>query len=131
MKKDQVDYIRSQWVKQKPEIDTSPMAVVGRISRISRHIDRLLQKNYSNFGLNGGEFDVLATLRRAGHPYQLIPTDMFNSMMLSSGAMTNRLDRLEKAGLIQRTPNPDDRRGILVGLTDKGTLFISIMRIKS
>lgn len=120
MKKDQVDLIKDQWAKEKPEVDTSPMQVIGRISRISRHIDRLLQLNYSNFGINGGEFDVLATLRRAGEPYQLIPTDMFKSMMLSSGAMTNRLDRLEKMGLIERTPNPSDRRGVLVGLTKKG-----------
>ncbi len=124
MKKDQVDAIKDQWTKEKPEIDTSPMAVIGRISRISRHIDRLLQENYSKFGVNGGEFDVLATLRRAGTPYRLIPTEMFKTMMLSSGAMTNRLDRLEKAGLIERTPNPEDRRGVLVGLTEKGLELI-------
>lgn len=124
MKKDHVDQIKAQWAKEKPEIDVSPMEIIGRISRISRHIDRFLQENYSKFGLNGGEFDVLATLRRSGKPYQLIPTEMFQTMMLSSGAMTNRLDRLEKAGLIERTPNPEDRRGILVGLTKKGLELI-------
>lgn len=124
MKNDQVDFIIAQWAKEKPDIDTSPMAVVGRLSRVSRHIDRLLQQNYSKFGINGGEFDVLATLRRAGPPFRLIPTEMFNAMMLSSGAMTNRLDRLEKAGYIERMPNPDDRRGVLVGLTEDGLKLI-------
>lgn len=120
MKHDQVDLIQAQWAQEKPELDTSPMGVVGRISRISRHLDRLLQKNFSQFNLNGGEFDVLATLRRSGQPYQLTPTELFNSLMLSSGAMTNRLDRLEDAGLIRRNPNPNDRRGILVTLTEQG-----------
>ncbi|NNF99154.1 MAG: MarR family transcriptional regulator [Desulfobacteraceae bacterium] len=120
MKNDHVDYILAQWAREKPGLDTSPMAVIGRISRISRHFDKLLQQFYSQFGLNGGEFDVLATLRRSGRPYQLTPTQLFNSLMLSSGAMTNRLDRLENAGLIKRTANPDDRRGILVRLTRQG-----------
>ena len=120
METDHVDFIQAQWAQEKPEIDTSPMGIIGRISRISRHIDRLLQREYSNFDLNGGEFDVLATLRRAGRPYQLTPTQLFSSLMLSSGAMTNRLDRLEAVGLIERQPNPDDRRGILVTLTDQG-----------
>jgi DNA-binding MarR family transcriptional regulator len=120
MKQDHVDFIQAQWAKEKPELDTSPMGVIGRISRISRYLDNMLQRNYSRFGLNGGEFDVLATLRRSGPPYQLIPTQLFNSLMLSSGAMTNRLDRLEEAGLIKRSPNPEDRRGILVTLTEQG-----------
>lgn len=120
MENDHVDFIQAQWSKEKPDLDTSPMGVIGRISRISRHLDPLLQQNYSQFGLNGGEFDVLASLRRSGHPYQLTPTQLFNTLMLSSGAMTNRLDRLENEGLIQRSPNPDDRRGILVTLTEKG-----------
>lgn len=124
MKRDHVDFIQAQWAQEKPDLDTSPMGVIGRISRISRHLDQLLQKIYSKFGLNGGEFDVLATLRRSGHPYQLTPTQLFNSLMLSSGAMTNRLDRLEDVGLIKRTPNPDDRRGILVTLTEQGLELI-------
>lgn len=120
MKKDHVDFIQAQWTQEKPDLDTSPMGVIGRISRISRHLDHLLQRNYTRFNLNGGEFDVLASLRRSGYPYQLTPTELFNSLMLSSGAMTNRLDRLEEAGLIKRLPNPDDRRGILVRLTEQG-----------
>lgn len=120
MEQDYVDYIRAQWTRENPELDTAPMGIVGRISRISQHLDQKLQHNYSRFGLNGGEFDVLATLRRAGLPFQMTPTQLFSSLMLSSGAMTNRLDRLEKLGLIKRAPNPNDRRGILVILTDKG-----------
>ncbi|MDJ0756405.1 MAG: MarR family transcriptional regulator [Ardenticatenaceae bacterium] len=120
MKKDHVDLIQAQWAREIPGLDTSPMGLIGRISRISRHLDQLLQQNYSQFDLNGGEFDVLASLRRAGPPYQLTPTKLFNSLMLSSGAMTNRLDRLEDVGLIKRLPNPEDRRGVLVTLTEKG-----------
>ena len=119
-----MDYIQAQWAQEKPDLDTTPMGVIGRISRISRHLDQLLQREYSKFNLNGGEFDVLATLRRAGRPYQLTPTQMFNSLMLSSGAMTNRLDRLEEVGLIKRMPNPNDRRGILVTLTQQGLALI-------
>ncbi len=124
MKQDPVDFILAQWAREKPDLDTSPMGIIGRISRISRHLDHYLQKNYSQFGLNGGDFDVLATLRRFGQPYQLTPTQLFNSLMLSSGAMTNRLDRLEEDGLIERRPNPEDRRGILVTLTEKGLELI-------
>ncbi len=124
MKQDHVDFIQSQWAAEKPDLDTTPMGVVGRISRISRHFDQLLQKNYAKFGLNSGEFDVLASLRRAGYPYQLTPTQLFNSLMLSSGAMTNRLDRLENVGLIKRGPNPEDRRGILVTLTEEGVTLM-------
>ncbi|KAA3644768.1 MAG: MarR family transcriptional regulator [Chloroflexi bacterium] len=120
MKHDHVDFVQAQWAQEKPGFDTSPIGVIGRISRISRHLDQALQKNYSKFDLNGGEFDVLASLRRSGHPYQLTPTELFNSLMLSSGAMTNRLDRLEDAGLIKRNPNPTDRRGLLVTLTEQG-----------
>ncbi len=120
MKTDHVDFIQTQWTMEMPGLDTSPMGIIGRISRISRHIDRLLQMNYSKFNLNGGEFDVLASLRRSGHPFQLTPTELFKSMMLSSGAMTNRLDRLEDANLIIRSLNPEDRRGTLVTLTEKG-----------
>lgn len=120
MNQDHVDLIQSQWTKEMPHLDTTPMGVIGRLSRISRHIDQYLQLNYSNFGLNGGEFDVLASLRRSGEPYQLTPTQLFNSLMLSSAAMTNRLDRLENADLIKRQPNPNDRRGVLVTLTTKG-----------
>ena len=120
MTQDQVDVILKQWSQERPDLDPSPMGVIGRISRASRYIDQFLQQNFAQFGLNGGEFDVLATLRRHGAPYQLTPTALFSSLMLSSGAMTNRLDRLEKAGYIERQPDPNDRRGTLVTLTKQG-----------
>ncbi len=120
MADDQVDFIIKQWTRQRPDLDPSPIGVVGRISRAARYVDQLLQQNFDKFGLNSGEFDVLATLRRHGPPYQLTPTGLLNALMLSSGAMTNRLDRLEQAGYIERRPNPHDRRGILVALTDRG-----------
>jgi DNA-binding MarR family transcriptional regulator len=126
MSQDQVDSILKQWSQERPDLDPSPMGVIGRISRASRYIEQLLQKNFTRFGLNGGEFDVLATLRRNGAPYQLTPTALFSSMMLSSGAMTNRLDRLEKTGYIERKPDPNDRRGTLVTLTDQGLELVDL-----
>lgn len=124
MTQDQVDAILEQWFRERPDLDPSPMGVIGRISRASRYIDQFLQQNFAQFGLNGGEFDVLATLRRSGAPYQLTPTALFSSLMLSSGAMTNRLDRLENAGYIERQPHPNDRRGTLVTLTTQGLELI-------
>ncbi|MEM8857055.1 MAG: MarR family transcriptional regulator [Chloroflexota bacterium] len=120
MDKDQVDFILEQWETEKPNLDTIGMSVIGRVSRASRHIDRHLQNNFAKFNLNRGEFDVLATLRRSGSPYQLTPTDLLQSLMLSSGAMTNRLDQLEKRGYIQRKSHPTDRRGVIVELTQDG-----------
>ena len=127
MTQDQVDFILKQWSHERPDLDPSPMGVIGRISRASRYIDKFLQKNFARFGLNSGDFDVLATLRRNGAPYQLTPTALFISMMLSSGAMTNRLDRLENAGYIVRKSHPNDRRGILVTLTDQGLEVIDLV----
>ena len=127
MTQDQVDFILKQWSHERPDLDPSPMGVIGRISRASRYIDKFLQKNFARFGLNSGDFDVLATLRRNGAPYQLTPTGLFISMMLSSGAMTNRLDRLENAGYIERKSHPNDRRGTLVTLTDQGLEVIDLV----
>jgi DNA-binding MarR family transcriptional regulator len=96
------------------------MGVIGRVSRLALHLRRRLEPVFERYDLDGGLFDVLATLRRSGAPYRLSPTELFSSAMLSSGAMTSRIDRLEQAGLVARTPDPDDRRGVLVGLTDEG-----------
>jgi DNA-binding MarR family transcriptional regulator len=120
MQYDHVDIIASQWKKEMEELDVAPMAVIGRISRLAGHLDKFLQANYSKFSLHGGEFDVLASLRRSGKPYQLTPTELYSSLMITSGTITNRLDRLERVGLISRFPNPQDRRGTLVRLTGKG-----------
>ena len=124
METDRVDDILAQWQRERPDLDSSPMGIIGRISRLERHFDRELQATFTRFGLQRGEFDVLASLRRAGPPYQLTPTALYSTLMLSSGAMTNRLDRLEQAGLVQRANDPRDRRGILVGLTAQGQALI-------
>lgn len=120
MNVDPVDRILAQWHKERPDLDVSPMGIIGRIGRLSKHLDRGIQQTFSEFGLNVGEFDVLATLRRSGQPYQLSPTDLFNTLMVSSGTMTHRIDRLEQADLVKRIPDPSDRRGTLIQLTDKG-----------
>ncbi len=125
MTSDPVDKILVQWQRERPDLDTSPMGVVGRIGRLSKHLERSIQKTFSEFGLNVGEFDVLATLRRSGHPYQLSPTDLFNALMVSSGTMTHRIDQLEHAGLVTRIPDPGDRRGLLIALTDNGLQLIN------
>lgn len=97
------------------------MAVLGRLSEAASLIAReRLAPLFARFGLQSGEFDVLATLRRSGSPYALTPTALYEATMVTSGAMTNRLDRLEKAGLIRRAPHPSDRRGVVVQLTEKG-----------
>ncbi|GAB4386341.1 MAG: MarR family transcriptional regulator [Elainellaceae cyanobacterium] len=118
---DPVDAILAQWHRERPDLDVSPMGIIGRIGRLSKHLERGIQATLLlDFGLNIGEFDVLATLRRSGQPYQLSPTELFNTLMVSSGTMTHRIDRLEKAGLVQRIPDPGDRRGMLIRLTDQG-----------
>ncbi|MBI4784650.1 MAG: MarR family transcriptional regulator [Oscillatoriophycideae cyanobacterium NC_groundwater_1537_Pr4_S-0.65um_50_18] len=120
MNSDPVDKILAQWQRERPDLDVSPMAIVGRVGRLSKYFDRAIQSTFSEFGLQSGEFDVLATLRRSGRPYQLSPTELFNMLMVSSGTMTHRIDRLEKTELVKRIPDPDDRRGMLITLTDKG-----------
>ena len=120
MESDPVDKILAQWQRERSDLDVSPMGIIGRIGRLSKHLDRSIQETVSDFGLNGGEFDVLATLRRSGQPYQLSPTELFNTLMISSGTITHRIDRLEQADLVKRIPDPSDRRGTLIQLTDKG-----------
>jgi len=120
MNPDPVDAILAQWQRERPDLDVSPMGIIGRIGRLSKHLERRIQETFSDFGLNVGEFDVLATLRRSGQPYQLSPTELFNTLMVSSGTMTHRIDRLEQANLVKRIPDPSDRRGMLIQLTNKG-----------
>ncbi|TPK81357.1 MarR family transcriptional regulator [Mesorhizobium sp. B2-4-12] len=114
-----------QWRRERPDLDVSPMGVIGRLNEASSLIARdRLAPVFARFGLQSGEFDVLATLRRSGQPYTLTPTELYEATMVTSGAMTARLDRLEKAGLIQRAPHPSDRRGVVVQLTEKGLALI-------
>lgn len=110
-----------QWQNERPELDTVPMETLGRMAELALraqrdHIDQLFAKH----GLQPGEFDVLATLRRSGAPHALSPTALYEATMVSSGGMTNRIDKLEKAGLIERRANPNDRRSNLVALTQEG-----------
>lgn len=122
---DRVTSATAQWRHERPELDLLPMEVTARLGTTARLISRnFLDPFFRKYGLQQGEFDVLATLRRSGVPYSLGPTQLFEALMISSGGMTNRIDRLEKAGLIVRSPNPEDRRGMLVSLTEKGLKLI-------
>lgn len=117
---DAVDKILAQWQRERPDLDVSPMGIIGRMGRLAKHLERAIQETFSEFSLTVGEFDVLAALRRSGQPYQLSPTELFNTLMVSSGTMTHRIDRLEQAELVKRIPEPSDRRGTRIELTDKG-----------
>jgi len=111
----------AQWRKVRPDLDPSPIGVLGRLAEAALVVQRdHLEPLFVRFGINGGEYDVLASLRRAGGDCALSPTALCAATMLSSGGMTDRLDRLEKAGLIERRPNPADRRSLLVALTKRG-----------
>ncbi len=121
---DGVDLIREQWRRERPDLDTAPIGVIGRISRLAREIELRLEPVYADCGLEPGWYDVLATLRRAGPPYRLRPTDFAASLMLTSSGTTKRLDRLEAAGHVTREPDPADRRGVLIALTDRGRALV-------
>lgn len=115
----------AQWAQERPDLDTGPMVLLGRLKEAALMISRdRLNPVFATFALQPGEFDVLATLRRSGAPHALTPTDLYEAAMISSGSMTNRIDRLEKAGLVERRPNPADKRGTLVALTGEGLATI-------
>jgi DNA-binding MarR family transcriptional regulator len=117
---DSIDRIRTQWKAVCPDLDTRPMEIIGRILRIEFIAGARIKPVLQRHGLDWGGFDVLATLRRSGAPYRMTPTALYKELVLSSGAMTNRLDVLERAGLVERQPDPNDRRGTLIELTTKG-----------
>ncbi len=120
MAADRIDRILLQWQQEIPQLDASPLAVVGRILRLARLLERQREALLAPHGLSIWSFDVLATLRRQGPPYQLTPTELYGLLMLSSGAMTNRIDRLEADGLVERHRESSDRRSVLVRLTARG-----------
>jgi len=117
---DHVDRLRAQWARELPDLDTTPMAILGRVWRLSNLVRPSIEATFAGFGLDRGEFDVISTLRRAGPPYRLSPTALYTALMISSGGLTHRLDRLEKAGLVAREPAPHDGRSLLVVLTEEG-----------
>ena len=118
---DSISRIRTQWQLERPELDTNPMELIGRILRIGFITQAKMRRVFRQHGVDSGGFDVLATLRRSGAPYRLTPTSLYKELILTSGAMTNRLDALERNGWIVRTPDPNDRRGTLIELTKQGS----------
>lgn len=128
--RDRIDAIVAQWRRERPELDTRAMGLIGRIQRAAAALRPRLDETHELSGLQGEAFDVLASLRRSGPPHQLSPTNLYREMMLTSGAMTNRVDRLESAGLVSRRADPQDRRGTLVRLTPKGKTLIDAATTK-
>jgi DNA-binding MarR family transcriptional regulator len=124
MRLDRVDEIVAQWSANRPDLDTSGMAIIGRLSRLDKLIRPLLDRAFADHGLESWEFDVLATLLRSGEPHQLTPGQLLESTMVTSGAMTNRLDRLEQRGFVTRAKSPDDGRQVLVSLTAAGRITV-------
>lgn len=123
-----INHVTRQWRKEMPALDTLTMSAVANLGEANRLMaSQYLDPFFRSFVLQAGEFDVLATLRRSGSPFSLAPTQLFKALMVSSGGMTNRLDRLERAGLIARKPNPEDRRSTMVSLTEKGIALINAM----
>lgn len=117
---DHIDYVIKQWAQAMPALDASSMAIFGRMLRIMKNLAKTRADALAAFGFREGEFDVLATLRRAGSPYCLSPTELYQSLLVTSGAMTNRLNHLQEAGLIKRVADPADKRSMRVALTDSG-----------
>jgi DNA-binding MarR family transcriptional regulator len=125
MEPDQIDLILEQWQRERPDLDLTPMAVFGRISVLARVLGPLAEQVFAEHGLRQGEFDVLTALRRVGEPYTLIPSELSAMLMMSRAGMTNRLDRLEAAGLVERTLDPADRRSFRITLTKAGLQTIN------
>lgn len=117
---DRVDRILEQWRRERPDLDLSAMGTIGRMIRLGTVLGNRMEATMARHGLNRASFDVLATLRRAGPPYALSPSELMDWTMVTSGTMTNRIDRLEIAGLVSRTRDPKDGRGSLVQLTEQG-----------
>ena len=121
MRPDPVQRVVEEWRRERPELDVEAVAVLGRLMRVARAVDaRIDAVLQDRFGLQPGWFDLLSALRRSGEPFRLSAGALAGAVMLSSGGMTKRLDRMEAAGLIERLANPGDRRGVLVGLTAQG-----------
>ncbi|HEU5428948.1 MAG TPA: MarR family transcriptional regulator [Actinocrinis sp.] len=118
--RDEVDRLVAAWRRERPDLDVQPLEVLSRITRLARHLDRARRTAFAEHGLEPWEFDVLSALRRAGAPYQLSPGQLLTQTLVTSGTMTNRIDRLAARELVVRGPDPGDRRGVLVRLTTAG-----------
>jgi DNA-binding MarR family transcriptional regulator len=118
--RDEVDRLVEAWRRERPDLDVAPMHVLSRVTRLSRHLDRARRQACAEHHLELWEFDVLTALRRSGPPYHLSPGQLIHETLVTSGTMTNRVDRLTARGLVTREPDPDDRRGVLVLLTQAG-----------
>ena len=123
-KQDAVERIVGQWREQRPDLDVSPLEVIGRVSRLSRLIDRRLGENFAEHGIEAWMYDVMATLRRTGEPYELYAGDLVEQTMVTTGAITNRIDRLAERGLVERHHSTDDRRKVIVRLTPEGRRLV-------
>lgn len=117
---DEVDRIVGAWSSERPDLDFSPMEVLSRVDRLTHHLDRARREAFRRTDIEPWEWDVLSALRRAGEPYRLSPKQLLQQTLVSSGTMTNRIDRLRERGLVERASDPSDRRGVLVTLTDEG-----------
>ncbi|MFI9723542.1 MarR family winged helix-turn-helix transcriptional regulator [Streptomyces sp. NPDC052396] len=124
MTADHVDFVLRQWAEERPDLDVSPMAVLGRLKRLMRVVEAEQNRTFAAHGLDAASFDVLMTLRRSGPPYRLTPTELKNSAMVTSGAISQRLDRLEGRGLVRRTASEQDGRSVRVELTDEGGALV-------
>ena len=120
MPADEVDRITDAWQRERPDLDVTPLQVLSRVTRLARHLDLARRQAFAAHALETWEFDVLAALRRAGAPYSLSPGQLGTETLVTSGTMTNRIDRLEQRGLVRREPDPSDRRGVRVVLTETG-----------
>ena len=117
---DDVDEIVAAWRRERPDLDPEPLHVFSRLSRLARRLDLDRSTAFGDHGIDGWEFDVLSALRRAGDPYELSPGRLVQETLVTSGTMTNRIDRLAAKGWVERAPSPTDRRGVIVRLTDAG-----------
>jgi DNA-binding MarR family transcriptional regulator len=118
--RDEVDELVERWRAERPDLDVEPLQVLSRVSRLAKHLDRARTTAFTSHGLQAWGFDVLSALRRQGPPYQLSPGALLRATLVTSGTMTNRIDRLAEAGLVSRHPDPQDKRGVLVTLTPRG-----------
>lgn len=121
---DEVDRLVAAWQRERPDLDVAPMQILSRVTRLARHLDLDRRAAFADHRLETWEFDVLTALRRAGPPYELSPGRLLRATLVTSGTMTNRVDRLAAKGLVQRLPDPADRRGVLVRLTRSGRLRV-------